>query len=124
MAILIVGLGIIVVFSALYALEEKRRNRAHVFELSSTPRFLTETLALEMSKKALILEGIDANTAVPQKDMRSLDPDGNRDDYLARNGENPNRGAIMFVYGGRPDVCSVSVELDGNQVTCRVSKPK
>jgi hypothetical protein len=95
----------------------------HLFKLDSTPMFQTDDLATEKASKAIAIDGFDLAVWRPQADKRTKAPDGASDVFLSWNGITPNSGSIMFVNTRRDMyVLFVSVELQGDQLTCQVSK--
>ena len=99
----------------------RRIGPVHTFELTETPAFLTEGLALTKAYVALRLDGVDTAQYEPRPDGRTKAPDGAIDRYLARNTLNANRGVIMFTNASNTLVRFVSVELNDNKVKCQSS---
>jgi hypothetical protein len=89
----------------------------HVFQLSEHPLFLSEDLALEKARSALVLDGFGQDYQ-PVPDGRTSAPNGRQDVYLVRNTKNPNDGWLIFTNttGERLDV---SIELTGQRLMCR-----
>jgi hypothetical protein len=98
--------------------------------LDAPPESLTDKLALEKARETLKLDGLDEAMWDPKPEHRSIDPANKRDQYLARNALDPNRGSIIFVkrsaYQKKEDygACAVAVELRGDLVTCQVTMGK
>ncbi len=108
------------IVAILYA-QKSRTGPVHVFELTATPTFLTEPLALTNAYATLKLEGVDTSRYEPYPYGRTKSPDGATDRYLTRNALNSNRGVIMFTSVRDGPVRFVSVELEDNQVRCQSS---
>lgn len=108
-------------YSSIYA---ARTGPPHVFDLLDTPKFLTDTLALAEARDAMRLERLSAEDWQPLEDHRTVAPDGKPDNYLVRNGINPNRGFIQFLNRHRSTDLLVTIELEENRVTCRITRPK
>ena len=90
----------------------------HTFQLSESPDFLREDLALAKASEAMTLDGFDILTWRPVQESNSTSPDGRRDHYLRRGFSTPSSGFVTFTNGNaRPRW--VHVELNGNEVTCR-----
>jgi hypothetical protein len=97
----------------------------HEFEMNepSSP-FLTEDVALDSARKALIDDGFDLMVWAPVADGRSVAPDGEKDKFMARNGENPNRGYIQFQSRDTSNVVFVNVEKTASKVVCTIGRGK
>jgi hypothetical protein len=86
---------------------------------------LSDALAIEKVKEALILDGYDLTNWQPCAARSSVAPDGSSDVYLVRNA-NPNRGHIVFdLRSDEPQpYLAVEIELTGGQVRCQVVRCK
>lgn len=113
-AVTVVGLGRL----WLYAFERALVGPPHTFVLAEQPAFLTEELALAKAREALAREVSDAEAWAPVPDDRTAAPDGRRDEYLSRNGTNPNQGSFVFRGPGKRSR-GMSVELVGDRVVCQ-----
>jgi hypothetical protein len=99
----------------------------HTFEITNPPPFLTDDLAVKTARDALELDGFNVRDWRPREDRRTVAPDGTRDEYLSRNGINPNHGSVTFVDESgatHPPVRFVHVELIGSRLSCQVVRPK
>ena len=106
-------------------MKAERSGPVHVFMLGGAPRFLTDELALEHTRRALALDGYDLAAWEPLWADQSKAPDGTPDRYLARNGEDPNAGTVRFVNMGDSNPTRiVQVELKGERLECRIVIPK
>jgi hypothetical protein len=96
----------------------------HEFALADHPAFLTEELALVKARETLALDGFDPADWQIHPSGRTKAPDGRRDDYLSRNGLNPNQGSVRFI-GPAGQNRFVSVELvEGDRLICQSSRGK
>jgi hypothetical protein len=125
-AIILIGLGILVVLVGLYPFLLNRALRAgsgpkRTFELSAETRFLTEELAIEKARETLRLDGLNILEWQVHPDGRTKAPDGRVDQFLGRNSINSNSGTFMFTSGTNGLVRFVSVELNGKTVVCQTS---
>jgi hypothetical protein len=94
----------------------------HVVAVPDSPKFLTEEMALSAARVALDLDRLWRTNWHPVPDDRTAAPDGRRDEYLARNTINSNRGVITFANGASTRF--VSVELQGNRLLLQSSRSK
>ena len=94
----------------------------HVAALPDTPGFMSEETALGIARQALTFDRLDSTSWHPVHDDRTAAPDGRRDEFLARNIANPNRGVITFT--NQAGTRFVSVELQSNLLffKCSLSK--
>jgi hypothetical protein len=95
----------------------------HEFDLVERPPFLTEQLAIAKAREALALDVPDPDAWVLAPDGRTTAPNGCRDEFLSRNGINPNQGSVVFRGPGSQSRC-VSVELVGDRVVCQSARGK
>lgn len=102
------------------------RDLTHVYELSATPKYLSEDVALAKAIETMAAEGYDMRSWAAALDGRTTSPDGRADRYLARNGINPNRGTIVFRrnMGGQYEERAVAIELSESHLSCRVLQPR
>ncbi|HQR07612.1 MAG TPA: hypothetical protein PLN21_12360 [Gemmatales bacterium] len=119
LAILLIGVGVVAwaVNKALNA----RIGPERVFSLDHRPEFLTEALALDIAQKTLKMSKYHRHWE-PRKDGRSTAPDGRVDEYISRNGLNPNLATIMLASGDFDII--VSMELKGDRVVSQTVLPK
>ena len=94
----------------------------HVVALPDSPKFLTEEVALSAARVTLDLDRVWRTNWHPVPDDRTAAPDGRRDEFLARNTVNPNRGVIAFTNGAITRF--VSVELQSNLLFLQSSRSK
>src|SRR5215213_9996196 len=75
-------------------LQSERPAPIHVFQLTDPPPYLTDQLALEKAREAMLLDGFnpDAWTPTPLA-RRVLGPDGTPDQFITRRKNAPNRGS-------------------------------
>lgn len=99
---------------------QSRIGPQHVFQLSEQPAFLTEELALAKARETLTRDGLDASVWQPQRDGRTIAPDGRADEFAARNTIDSNRVVFAFT-SSAAQTRFVSVELAGSQVICQSS---
>ena len=94
----------------------------HVVALPDTPEFLSEDTALSVARGALTFDRLDSASWHPMRDDRTAAPDGRKDQFMARNSINPNRGVFTFTNGDSTRF--ISVELQSNLIffQCSVSK--
>ena len=90
--------------------------------LPDSPEFLSEETALSAAQGALDMVRLWRTNWYPVPDDRTAAPDGRRDQFLARNPGNPNRGVIAFTIGASTRF--VSVELHTNLLFLRCSLSK
>ncbi len=102
----------------------ERRTSQYVFEVSDTPRFLTEGMALDFGRKALALAGLNIAEWEATPDGRTMDPDGHTDRYVARSSVNPDRVSVVFRNKADGRARSVIIELQARRVVCYVTIPK
>jgi hypothetical protein len=95
----------------------------HEFLLAEPPSFLTDNVALDKARETLALDVADPGAWRAVPDGRTAAPDGRRDEYLKRNGLNPDQGSIHFD-GPGTQVRFVSVKLRGDRVECQSSRGK
>jgi hypothetical protein len=98
-----------------------RSGPVRCFELSESPPFLTEELALEKARETLRRDGLDTAHWMPRPDGRTKAPDGRTDQFMGRNSINGNRGVFLFSGGANGLERFVSVELHSNLVVCQSS---
>jgi hypothetical protein len=97
---------------------EKGYGPRHVFELSSRPPFLTEDVALDKARAALMLDGYTSEIWQRAENKQTSAPDGRRDVYLVRSFNNPNLGSLLFT-NARRKCLEVRVELREQQLICQ-----
>jgi hypothetical protein len=90
--------------------------------LPDSPQFLTEDTALSVAQGALDMVRLWRTNWYAVPDDRTYAPDGRRDQFLARNAVNPNRGTIAFTNG--PITYFVSIEVHSNLVFLQCSRSK
>ncbi len=117
--LLVVGAGWLGLRSFARAMVGQR----HEFALPDRPPFLTDELAVAKAWEALALDVPDPGAWQVHPDNRTVAPDGRRDEYLSRNGINPNHGMVIF-RGPGGQSRGVSVELLGDRVVCQSSRGK
>jgi hypothetical protein len=87
------------------------------------PEALTESIAIDVTRNALHDSGIEASDLVPV----AYDPDKatRPERYFARNQQNPNRGYVLWKLPGsqREWDLQVYIELEGESVRCKVTRP-
>jgi hypothetical protein len=118
-----VGLVLLAVAAAPYLVHHSVQSRIgpqHIFELSESPSFLTEEMALTKARDTLTRDGIDLAIWQLQRDGRTSAPDGRLDEFAARNTINSNRVVFAFT-NGSASTHFVSVELAGSRVICQSS---
>jgi hypothetical protein len=94
-----------------------------IFRIEQTLPYLTDSLALEMSRESL-LRHYPEGTWEPMIYSETMAPDGSNDRYLQRNKSNPNRGTVHFIDKvGKVDQV-VAVELSGTQISCELLRSK
>ena len=121
-----VGLVLLAVAAVPYAVHHAVQSRIspqHVFELTESPPFLTEGLALAKARETLTKDGFDITVWQPQRDGRTLAPDGFPDEFAVRNSMNSNRVVLAFT-NASASTRFVSVELAGRRVICQSSLGK
>jgi predicted ribosomally synthesized peptide with SipW-like signal peptide len=128
-AIILASLAVLVAVAVSFAYFSDRAVKArigpvHRFELSESPPYLTEGLALEKARETLRLDGLDNAHWMPHPDGRTKAPDGRTDQFMGRNSINSNNGVFLFTGGTNEPARFVSVELHGNVVVCRGSVGK
>jgi hypothetical protein len=86
---------------------------------------LTETLAVELSRRALDASGVDTSRATPVP-YGGKSGDGAVAELFARNTTDANRGHVLWKIAGQPGEYqySVAVERTGDRVECRVAPAK
>lgn len=109
-------------WAALAAFERAMVGPRHEFSLTDRPPFLTEELAIAHARAALSRDVPDPTAWQANPDGRTMAPDGRRDEYLSRNGLNPNLGSVTF--RGPDGQRCVSVELAGDCIVCQSSRGK
>ncbi len=92
------------------------------FALPDAPEFLNDETALSVAQGALDMVRLWRTNWHPVPDDRTAAPDGRRDQFLARNTGNPNRGVIAFTNG--PSTYFVSIEVHSNLVFLQCSPSK
>jgi len=112
-------LVVVAVWLGLSAFERALAGPRHEFALADRPAFLTEQVALAKAREALALDGLDPTEWQAHPDERTTAPDGSRDEYLSRNGLNPNQGSLAFRGPGGQRF--LSVELAGDRIICESS---
>lgn len=95
----------------------------HEFALADRPPFLTEELAVAKAREALARDVPEPGAWTLAPDGRTTAPDGRRDDFMARNGINPNQGMVVF-RGPGGQSRGVSVELLSDRVVCQSGRGK
>jgi len=121
--IILVGVGLVLPWVAAvpYVVHRAARSRIghqRVFELSESPSFLTEKMALAKARDTLTRDGIDLVIWQPQRDGRTSAPAGRADEFAARNMINSNQVVLAFT-NGSASTRFVSVELAGSRVICQ-----
>src|SRR5688572_23630033 len=119
-AVGLVILGIAATPYIIYRAARSRIGAEHVFELSESPFFLSEEMALAKARDTLTRDGIDLAIWQPQRDGRTSAPDGRVDEFAARNTINSNHLVFAFT-NGSASTRFVSVELAGSRVICQSS---
>jgi len=119
----LVLLGVAAVPYIVHRAVQSRIGPQHVFELSESPSFLTEEMALAKARDTLTREGTDLAIWQPQRDGRTSAPDGRLDEFAARNTINSNQVVFAFT-NGSASTRFVSVELAGGRVICQSSVGK
>jgi hypothetical protein len=117
--LLFVGVG----WLALVGFKQGMVGPRREFVLSDRPPFLTDELALTKARETLALDVPDPTAWRAHPDNRTAAPDGRRDEYLSRNGLNPNLGTVVF-RGPGGQSRFVSVELVGDKVVCQSARGK
>jgi hypothetical protein len=102
---------------------QSRIGPEHSFELSESPAFLAEELALAKARETMRRDGFDLATWQLRRDGRTTAPDGRIDEFAARNTINSNRVVFAFT-NGSASTRFVSVELAGIRVICQSSLGK
>lgn len=100
-----------------------RSGPEHTFLLEEPPPFLTEAIAIAKAQETLRIDGLGQSVWHAVKDGRSKAPDGREDEFLVRNTQNANEGAIQFLSDNNR-VRIVYVELRGNAIHARAWLPK
>lgn len=95
----------------------------HRFSLEESEPYLTERTAIRMAKETMFIEGYEPTQWILQPDHRTASPDGRKDNYLARNKLNHNRGQLLYV-GPKDNAICVSIELRGNIISCELIRTK
>jgi hypothetical protein len=108
---------------------ERRVSRGFSYQLSSTPPFLSEQLALAKAQEALsqVVRDSTVWTPIGIRDRNaSTAPDGTQDVCLIRHARtNANAGFILFDSTQHTDtVWAVDVQLQANRLWCTVSKAR
>lgn len=109
-----------------YLVHRSARSRIgpeHSFELSESPAFLAEELALAKARETMRRDGFDLATWQLQRGGRTTAPDGRIDEFAARNTINSNRVVFAFT-NGSASTRFVSVERTGSRVICQSSLGK
>jgi hypothetical protein len=112
-------IGLIV--TAIVIIEWARLRPSPTYRFSIPPgTALTEQIAIEFSRKALIADGKGSPGILPTP-YRSQGPgeDGRNLYYFAVNTIDPDNGSVLWTT--REGSCSVDVHKRGNQIECRVS---
>lgn len=117
--LLVVGVG----WLGLSTFERAMVGPRHEFALADRPAFLTEELAVAKAREAMALDVPDPAAWVLASDGRTTAPDGRRDEFMARDGINPNQGMVVF-RGPGGQSRGVSVELVGGRVVCQSGRGK
>jgi hypothetical protein len=117
--VIVVGAG----WLGLLAFERALVGPRHEFAPTDRPPFLTEELAVAKAREALALDVSDPDAWVLGADGRTTAPDGRRDEFLSRNGIDPNQGLVVF-RGPGGQSRGVAVELVGDRVICQSSHGK
>ena len=92
------------------------------FALPASPEFLTDETALSVAQGALDMVRLWRTNWYPVRDERTVAPDGRRDQFMARDTDNPKRGVIAFTNGA--STCFVSIEVQSNLVFLQCSRGK
>lgn len=102
-----------------------KRITRYNFKMDVVPLFLTEETAIAFARKALAIEGYDAERweLIPQSGL-TADPNGHIDKQISRNLLNPNRISMMVVNKKEKRGRCINVELKGDQVFCELIIPK
>ncbi len=105
----------------------ERAIHSFLYQLSFTPPFLSEDLALAKAQEALAECGVNTNLwkAIAESsrlaEAGTVAPDGRRDVYLLR--VHPNLGLMTFdTATGSKHERLVTIELQGRTVLCSVSR--
>ena len=117
--LLVVGVG----WLGLSTFERAMVGPRHEFALADRPAFLTEELAVAKAREAMALDVPDPAAWVLASDGRTTAPDGRRDEFMARDGINPNQGMVVF-RGPGGQSRGVLVELVGGRVVCQSGRGK
>ena len=117
--LLVVGVG----WLGLSTFERAMVGPRHEFALADRPAFLTEELAVANAREAMALDVPDPAAWVLASDGRTTAPDGRRDEFMARDGINPNQGMVVF-RGPGGQSRGVLVELVGGRVVCQSGRGK
>jgi hypothetical protein len=103
----------------------------HTFVLPHKQPFLTESLALAKAREALSLHVPDVSAweVVPNPNPLARLPDGTRDRSFLRNAQNPNAGSFLFRnqpawVEGKLVELYVSIEMSGDRIVAKVTRPK
>jgi len=94
----------------------------HVVAVPDSPKFLTEEMALSAARVTLDLDRLWSTNWHPVPDNRTAAPDGRRDELLASNTINSNRGFIAFTNDANSRF--VLVEVQGNRLLLKSSLSK
>ena len=112
--------GVITLFLMVRDSQQSRVGPKYIFQLSETPAFLAEELALSKARETLMRDGLDNAAWHPVPDNRTRAPDGRIDVLVARNTVNSNQVTFVFTNGSL-STRFVSVTLEGNKLICQGS---
>jgi len=98
---------------------ERKCGVSHVFNMTHSPAFLPDGLALKRAVDAVQLQGFDTNRwrAAPYTQTKA--PDGTQDQFLCRNVADDNRG-IVTLTNTVGSTRHVDVRLSNSLVICVV----
>lgn len=123
--LILLGVGLLAVaVAALGPLAHHRRGKPiaslHGFSLTEPTKFLTEDLALDYARQALVRDGLDTNAWLPVRDRRLAAWAGKTYGLTARNPNNSNHVCIGF-RGSNTPTRFVSVYLIEGTIHCQSS---
>jgi hypothetical protein len=118
--------GAIALLVSQWLLVWNRTSRDYRFELSGSPPFLTEPIALTNAQRTLSADGYNVAQWAAEASEDTKAPDGTPDVYLLRDSTNPKRGTIRFHRvdawaSGRIVQRLVIIELKDGAVSCRIT---